>query len=173
MPFVTVCPLSQVAATVTATGASHLLSLINGDTPVPRPDAIAEENHLFLGMNDIVEPQDGMTLPGEQHVRDLLVFVAGWDRSRPMVVHCYAGISRSTAGAFIALCAARPDRDEAEIAARLRAASPTATPNARLVAIADTLLGRNGRMTSAIDAIGRGELATEGIPFRLPLEHDG
>jgi predicted protein tyrosine phosphatase len=172
MPFVTVCPLSQVAATVRTTGASHLVSLINTGTPVPRPDEIAAENHLFLGMNDIVEPQDGMTPPGEAHVRDLLAFVAAWDRARPMVVHCYAGISRSTAGAFITLCATRPDRDEAEIAARLRAASPTATPNARLVALADALLGRDGRMTRAIDAIGRGEFADEGIPFRLALRHD-
>jgi predicted protein tyrosine phosphatase len=124
-------------------------------------------------MNDIVEPQDGMIPPGEAHVESLLAFVGGWDRSRPMVVHCYAGISRSTAGAFIALCAARPDRDEAEIAQRLRAASPTATPNARLVALADTLLGRGGRMTSAIAAIGQGTFAAEGVPFRLALEHGG
>lgn len=173
MPFVSVCPLSQITATVTATGASHLVSLINTGTPVPRPHSIAERNHLFLGMNDIVEPQEGMTPPGEEHVRDLLVFIDSWDRSRPMVVHCYAGISRSTAGAFIALCATRPDRDEAEIAARLRAASPTATPNARLVAIADALLARGGRMSAAIAAIGTGEFAMEGVPFRLAIEHDG
>ena len=170
MPFLTVCPLSQVTATVAATGAGYLISLINSDTPVPRPEAIAERHHLFLGMNDIVEPQDGMTPPGEEHVQNLLAFVDQWDRSRSMVVHCYAGISRSTAAAFIAVCAARPDRSETEIAQRLRAASPTATPNARLVAIADDLLNRGGRMTAAVAAIGRGEFAMEGTPFRLELE---
>jgi len=173
MPFVTVCPLSQVTATVATTGASHLVSLINVGTAVPRPDTIAPANHLFLGMNDIVEPQEGMIHPGEDHVESLLAFVAAWDRTRPMVVHCYAGISRSTAGAFIALCAARPERDEADIARRLRAASPTATPNARLVAIADALLRRDGRMSRAVAAIGQGAFAMEGVPFRLPLEHDG
>jgi len=173
MPFVTVCPLSQVGATVASTGARHLVSLINSGTPVPRPDAIAEENHLFLGMNDIVEPQEGMTPPAEEHVLSLLAFVAAWDRSQPMVIHCYAGISRSTAGAFIALCAAQPERDEAEIARDLRAASPTATPNARLVALADALLARGGRMTAAIEEIGRGEFAMECVPFSLPLERGG
>ncbi len=62
-----------------------------------------------------------------------------------------------------------PERDEAEIAAALRAASPSATPNPRLVAIADGLLGRSGRMVAAIAAIGRGAEAFEGVPFTLAL----
>ncbi|WP_275428021.1 hypothetical protein, partial [Enterobacter hormaechei] len=61
------------------------------------------------------------------------------------------------------------DRDEAEIAADLRAKSPSATPNARLVAIADGLLRRDGRMIDAIARIGRGRDAFEGEPFWLPL----
>ena len=59
-----------------------------------------------------------------------------------MLIHCFAGVSRSTAAAFIAACALAPNRDEATIARALRAASPTATPNARLVALADAALGR-------------------------------
>ena len=94
----------------------------------------------------------------------------GWDRKAPLVVHCYAGISRSTAGAFISLCAVNPKRSEKDIAARIRAASPTATPNARLVAFADRLLDRKGRMVEAIDAIGRGETAFEGVPFGIEVE---
>jgi predicted protein tyrosine phosphatase len=85
-------------------------------------------------------------------------------------VHCYAGISRSTAGAYVAACALNPQRDERAIAHELRRASPTATPNARIVSLADGLLGRAGRMMAAINAIGRGEMAYEGIPFRLDLE---
>jgi predicted protein tyrosine phosphatase len=170
MPAVYVCPLSQIAPTVASTRASHLVSLINNGTLVARPETIPEPNHLFLGVNDIVEAQEGMVLPGEEHVRRLVDFADGWDRARPMVVHCYAGISRSTAAAFITLCTIRPARAEREIAERLRQASRFATPNARLIAIADTMLGRNGRMIEAIAAIGQGEMATEGIPFSLALE---
>ena len=173
MPFVCVCPLSQISATVASTEASHLVSLINDATLVVRPDSIAEDNHLFLGINDIVEPQDGMVLPAEEHVRRLIDFAGAWDRRRPMVVHCYAGISRSTAGAFIALCVTRPEQDEFGLARRLRAASPYATPNARLIAIADAMLGREGRMIAAIEEIGRGETAAESIPFMLALEERG
>jgi len=84
-------------------------------------------------------------------------------------VHCWAGISRSTAAAFVSVCALRPQRDEREIAKALRSVSPTATPNPRIVAFADGLLGRKGRMIAAIDEIGRGESAAEGVPFRLDL----
>ena len=93
----------------------------------------------------------------------------GWDRAEPMLIHCYAGVSRSTAAAFIAACALKPERDEFEVARALRAASPTATPNARLVALADAALGRDGRMSEAIAAIGRGEDCFEGTPFALEL----
>ena len=170
MPSVHVCPLSQIEKTVLAVEASHLVSLINNDTPVPRPASIAETNHLFIGINDIIEPQEGMVFPGAEHVSQLIAFAGAWDRQRPIVIHCYAGISRSTAAAFITVCLTRPERDEADIARRLRAASRFATPNARIVAIADDMLGRNGRMVDAVAAIGRGEMAMEGIPFALALE---
>jgi len=170
MPFVHVCSLARIATTVAEARASHLVSLINDDTAVVRPETIAEENHLFLGINDIIEPQDGMVLPGEEHVRRLIEFADRWDRTQPMVIHCFAGISRSTAAAFVTLCATRPERDERDIARRLRAASAIATPNALLVALADDILDRRGRMIEAIAAIGRGEMAIEGVPFALALE---
>jgi predicted protein tyrosine phosphatase len=84
-------------------------------------------------------------------------------------VHCFAGISRSTAGAYVAACALNPQRDELRIAQAIRRASPTAQPNARIVSIADALLKRDGRMVRAIDAIGPGHLAMEGNPFRLDI----
>ena len=50
-------------------------------------------------------------------VRTLLSFVRAWDRASPLVFHCWAGVSRSTAAAYISACSLAPDRDEAEIAA--------------------------------------------------------
>ena len=53
----------------------------------------------------------------------------------------------------------------------MRDASPTAMPNLRLVALADDLLGRKGRMIKAVDAHRpRRCSAYEGVPFRLDLE---
>ena len=170
MPAIHVCSLARLAATVDRAGASHVATLINAGTPVPRPVRIAEANHLFLGFNDITEPTEGLVPPGEEHVRRLIGFVDAWDRAAPMVIHCWAGISRSTAGAFIAMCRLHPERDEAEIASEIRTRSPSATPNGRLVRLADGVLGRNGRMVEAIAAIGRGQDAFEGDPFALALK---
>jgi predicted protein tyrosine phosphatase len=169
MPRIVVCPLSQVPASVNDHQASHLVTLINEGTPVERPSSIPAKHHLFLAFNDIIEPMEGMTPPAEEHARDLLSFVGAWDRRKPIVIHCFAGISRSTAAAFITLCALRPELAEADIAHSLRSASPFATPNIRLVGFADRVLERQGRMVSAIMSIGRGEMAYEGMPFVLPL----
>jgi len=165
-----VCSLARLHKTVEETGARHVISLIGDEVRIDRPAAIAAENHLRLRLHDISAPLDGYILPEAEHVADLLAFVRRWDRRAPLVVHCYAGISRSTASAFASVCALNPHRDEEGIARALRRASPTATPNIRIVALADRLLGRDGRMVAAIELIGRGELTTEGIPFRLELE---
>ncbi len=169
MPQIHVCPLSQIPATVQASGARSLVTLINSGTEVPRPREIAEGRHLFVAMSDIVLAEDGHILPGESHVADLLDFVRRWDRNQPLVIHCYAGVSRSTAAAYIAACALREDRCEYDIARELRARSPTATPNRLLVEIADRLLERDGRMVEAVAAIGRGAECFEGVPFALDL----
>ncbi|MHA6684732.1 tyrosine phosphatase family protein [Mesorhizobium sp. A556] len=165
-----VCPLSKVDQTVSKTGAGRLLSLLSAGMEMTRPASIVPENHLHLVMHDIVEAQDSMTLPGEAHVIRLLDFARSWDRSRPLVVNCYAGISRSTASAYIIAAALVPARDEEELARTLRWLSPSATPNPRLIATADAILGRDGRMIAAIKAIGRGADAFEGTPFGLEID---
>ncbi len=163
-----VCSLARLHQTVEDTGARHVITLLR-DIAVPTPPRIAPENHLVLGMDDICDPIDGYTVPADAHVRELVAFVQSWNRAAPIVVHCYAGISRSTAAAFVTACALNPARDEREIAWEIRRASRTAQPNARIVSLADTLLQRDGRMIHAIEVIGRGEAAYEGHPFRLDL----
>jgi predicted protein tyrosine phosphatase len=163
-----VCSLARLHRTVEDTGARHVITLLR-DIEVPTPPRIAPENHLVLGMDDICDPIDGYTVPGDAHVRELVTFVQGWNRAAPIVVHCYAGISRSTAAAFVTACVLNPGRDEREIAWEIRRASRTAKPNTRIVSLADTLLRRDGRMIRAIELIGPGEAAYEGDPFRLDL----
>lgn len=164
-----VCSLARLYDTVEVTRARHIVTLLRLTDRVTRPSRIAPENHLVLAVDDIVDPQEGYTAPAEDHVRRLIDFVGQWDRAAPMVVHCFAGISRSTAGAYVAACVLNPRRDEMEIAQSIRRASRTAQPNARIVGIADRLLKRDGRMIGAVEAIGPGTPAMEGNPFRLDL----
>jgi predicted protein tyrosine phosphatase len=164
-----VCPLTHVSTIVAKTGARSLVTLLSPGTQVERPSNVTPERHLHLAISDIVEPTPGQVLADATHLEELIGFVRAWDRAEPMVIHCFAGVSRSTAAAFVAACALKPDRDEFAIARALRAASPTATPNLRLVALADDALGRRGRMSQAIAAIGRGETCFEGPPFAMDL----
>ncbi len=164
-----VCSLARLHDTVEEIGASHVVTLLRDVDLIVRPRSIEPDNHLIVSVDDITCPMEGYTHPCEEHLRELLDFVQEWDRSAPLVVHCYAGISRSTAAAFSAACALNPEREEAAIAQALRRASPTATPNALIVSHADRLLGREGRMIAAIETIGRGRTASEGEPFRLDV----
>ncbi|MCW5695852.1 MAG: tyrosine phosphatase family protein [Bauldia sp.] len=169
MPTIHVCSLARLGPTVAASGASHMVSIVNAGTPVTRPATIAAERHLFLGFDDLAEPIAGMVAPSTAHVGRFIDFLGRWDQANPLVVHCFAGISRSTAGAFIALCALAPERDEEDIAAALRRASPYAFPNPLMVEHADAILGRGGRMTRAILGIGRGVETYDSAPFMLPV----
>jgi predicted protein tyrosine phosphatase len=165
-----VCSLARLYATVEETRARHIVTLLRLIDRVQRPANILEQNHLVLAVDDIVDEQAGCTAPAEDHVSRLIAFAKSWDRAAPMVVHCFAGISRSSAAAFTAACAINPERDEAQIARAIRNASPTAYPNPRIVSIADRLLKRQGRMIRAVESIGRGDLATEGHPFHIDLD---
>jgi predicted protein tyrosine phosphatase len=165
-----VCSLARLHHTVAQSRASHMVTLLRLIDRVERPQSIVAANHLILGMDDISMPMDGYVHPAEEHVHDLIDFVQRWDRGAPLVVHCYAGISRSTAGAFISACALNPSRDEATIARAIRKSSATAMPNIMLVSHADRILKRNGRMIEAVMALGPGRPSDEGEPFRLDLE---
>lgn len=165
-----VCSLARLHETVETIGASHIVTLISRDIEVERPRSILADNHLWLEMHDISTPLDGYILPEKRHIEELLTFVRRWDRTQPMVVHCHAGISRSSAAAFVAACALAPHRDERSIALAMRQASPTALPNVRIVSLADQALARNGRMVAAIKAMSPYSPCFSGaLPFRIDI----
>lgn len=165
-----VCSLADLHPTVKATGATHVLTVMAKVEQVERPPSVLQANHLRVAVDDITEAMDGFVAPSDSHVGQVLDFVRGWDRKAPLVIHCYAGISRSTASAFAAVCALNPHRDEVSIARQIRAASPSAYPNRLIVTLADAALGRQGRMVRALDDIGPGSMSVAGRPFRVELE---
>ena len=165
-----VCSLAALSETVRLTGASHVLTVMANVDQVLRPASVLPANHMKIAFDDITEPMDGFVAPSAEHVERVLSFVRGWDRSAPLVIHCYAGVSRSTASAFAAACALNPHRDEMVIARQIRSASPIANPNRLLVSLADKALGRDGRMLRALDDIGPASMMVEGKPFRVDLD---
>lgn len=166
---IVVSSLREAQEQIERHGASHVVSILGPETPHRNFDGIEQGRHLQLTFHDIALAAEGMLAPQAGHLDTLVTFYRGWDRSAPMLIHCWAGVSRSTAAAYIAKCMFEPKRDEEDIAWELREASPSATPNPRMIAMADELLGREGRMQKAIAEIGRGEDAFEGTPFILKL----
>jgi len=166
-----VCPLRLVEVTIAERRPSHLITLLSPEEMIGTPVGFDPARHLRLGVHDIAEPMDGLTHPDAALVEQFLDFASGWDASAPLLIHCWAGISRSTATAYALACARNPHADEYAIARALRQASRTAWPNRAIVAVADDILGRRGRMTEAVDEIGGNNYETEGVPFELAARH--
>ncbi|WP_374578226.1 tyrosine phosphatase family protein [Phenylobacterium sp.] len=162
-----ICGLAEAPGLIATRAPSHMITLLDGASLGEALSPLPPERHLKLAVNDIAEPAEGLVLPDEALVLRLLEFSRGWDASAPMLVHCWAGISRSTAGAFAIACDRNPHADEREIALHMRASAVHASPNRRIVALADTLLGRRGRMVQAVEAMGDYDY-TRARPFDLP-----
>jgi predicted protein tyrosine phosphatase len=172
MPKILVTPFSAVPQTIARHKPSHLVTLLSPDHMIDTPDGVEPHCHLKLGMNDIADAFAGDSPPDKDHIESLLEFGRTWNAEAPMLVHCWAGISRSTAAAYIVLCDRFGHGHEAALAQHLRAHAPHAYPNRLMVKLADNALDRGGRMIAAVEAIGRGRIVSEGDLAELPLALD-
>lgn len=172
MSYIVICPLENIAETAKAHNSSEMISLMSPGHDFDRPDAISKERHLKVGINDINFDTQGLVSPEETHVANVLEFARSWDQAHPLLIHCWFGVSRSPAAALLAMLAVAPDQDDFELANRLRKASPSATPNRRIVEIGDKLLNRGGKLSQAVNAIGRGREASQGSPFILDVRNN-
>ena len=162
-----VCGLRTAPELVLQHKVGSAIGILGPETKHPDFPSLSENQRLRLSFNDVDAPADGMVLASENDVQRMITFIKNWDQKAPMLIHCWAGISRSTATAFAALCILRPQEDEMVLAKELRAASASATPNRLITARVDMALGRQGRMVRAIESIGRGADAFEDSGFKL------
>jgi len=169
MPMILVSSLSAVERTIAQYRPSHMITLLSPEYMIETPRQIAAERHLRLAVNDVLEVWASDSPPSETHISRLIAFGRGWDAAATMLVHCWAGISRSMAAAYTLLCDRAGPGCESDIARELRARAAHAYPNALIVALADRALHRQGRMIEAVAGIGRGELVAEGCCVEFPL----
>ena len=107
---------------------------------------------MTIKFNDISLSNDDIHHEQRIACGRLINFLTSHDMRYPMLIHCTLGISRSTAAAYIALNLHLKNK-EYEIAQYLRSKIPYAVPNITLISIADSLLGSNGSMKVAIEAL--------------------
>jgi predicted protein tyrosine phosphatase len=168
-PMIHVSSLNALGSVTARLQSYDLLTLLSPDTPPTDWSALACERHVRLAFHDIVEPMPDLTAPDRDMMQAVLDFGRHTKPQRALLIHCWAGISRSSAAAFAIACDRNPGF-ERDIASELRRRAPFVTPNRLMVRLADDLLARQGRMVEAIDKIGRGAEAREGAPYELPLQ---
>ena len=133
-------------------GVSHVISILDPQTPEPEVFAAFPTHYReTYRFDDAIAPAAGLTLPEVTHIEAILRFgdaLAG-DVVEHLLVHCHAGVSRSTATVAILQAQANPGREE-EIFAAIREVRPRSWPNSRMIAIADELLGLEGALSQAM-----------------------
>jgi len=143
MPTFIVTSQKQACEIALKTNASHMLSLLDPGEKMVTPITIRPENHVLINFEDVERPSK--FAPTQQHVREILT----WGYTVPddnciAIVHCFAGISRSTA-AGLALNIQRFGFNAEKLSKWLEH-RPNAWPNSLIARYADDLLGLNGKL---------------------------
>ncbi|HEY6983066.1 tyrosine phosphatase family protein [Reyranella sp.] len=147
----TICGIPELPQHASG-GVSHVLSII--DTHEPRPDALDnyfEIDHLLLRFDDVVAEYPGFEACTPEHIRKVLEFGerAHAARDSHVLIHCHAGVSRSTAAAAILMAQHAPGEEEAAFL-RLLELRKHGWPNTRMIEFADRLLKRDGAMLNGL-----------------------
>jgi len=170
----TICGLGELEDHHQA-GVTHLLSIIDPDTPRPPLFSFAPpRERLTLRFHDVILPHPDYVPPRRSDMEQVLAFGRTLPDGDPahLLVHCHMGISRSTAAATAILLQAHPDLHEDAALEHIRSIRPRAWPNSLMIGFTDQLLGREGRLTDALGRLYRRQLQTH-PQFAEPLRSGG
>ena len=153
----TICGIPELGSHCEA-GVTHVLSILDPDWPDPPDfDDYAPHRRIALRFHDIIDLLPGRRAPTRDDVARLLAF--GQELSDAdschLLVHCHAGVSRSTAATALILAQAHPKRPIDEVFDAVSRIRPRAWPNLRILEFGDELLDRRGEIVAAVSAIYR------------------
>lgn len=152
----TICGVTELPEAA-ALAPSHAISILDPETPVPQPLRTLPDlvRHDLRFHDDIAERPDRQA-PTAADVNRLLEIgeALRGEAVEHLLVHCWAGVSRSTAMAIALMAQAAPGRED-EIPDTLLATRSPAWPNSVIVEIADAALGAGGRLIAAKEEIFR------------------
>jgi predicted protein tyrosine phosphatase len=164
LPFaITVCGIDELHG-YCAAGASHVLSILDPKRPVPEAFGIfGEHKKLELRFDDIIDETEGKRQPNLEDVERILEFgrdLLNKPGSDPhLLVHCHAGISRSTASMALLIAQAMPQLPASDVMAMVHNIREKAWPNLRLIELGDARLQRGGSLVRAAYALYKLQLA--------------
>jgi predicted protein tyrosine phosphatase len=143
-----ICGIEELHAAPLET-ARRVVSILEPTAPLPPALAEFRGDLLVLRFDDVIVPGGKYRAPEREDIERLLEFDREHVENDTLVIHCTAGISRSTA-AFAILAAQRHPAAEAEVFAELRAIRPRAWPNSLMIALADEILEARGRLVGEL-----------------------
>jgi predicted protein tyrosine phosphatase len=165
----TICGIEELAGHCdpgAVPGVTHVLSILDPGWPDPEPIRNFDLNRrLKLHFHDVIEPVPGWIPPERWDVELLLAFGRNLSETahrnwtavteHHLLVHCHAGVSRSTASAILLLAQSEPHRPAHDIVGQVIRLRPRAWPNLRIIEIGDALLGRDGEIVTSVSTLYR------------------
>lgn len=165
-----ICSLFDMHHYASTLQPGFLVSAIQPEFQPETPPEVTAARHHRMAVHDITDPALGSVHTQHDHIEDLINFLQAWSTSNEsLLIHCYAGISRSTAVALLALFI-KKQCAELDAALALRTAAPHARPNRLIISLADEILALNGRLVAALEAMGSGIPAIEGSLVSLSID---
>ena len=122
--------------------------------------AYGEHRRLELRFDDVIEPAPDKIMPGEDDVARILAFGRSLaeEPGARLLVHCHAGISRSTAAMLLILAQSLPDQKADALVETVHGIREKAWPNLRLVELGDAMLQRRGSLVRQVHELHRLQL---------------
>ena len=153
-----VCSLKDLETVCESVNPSHVISVIDPGYAPSTP--VGVKHHLKLGFDDIIKVSSDnkifrmntdeipQTPPDENHINLISNFADSWNKSSPVVIHCWCGVSRSMATATYFMC--REDLSNIERNIKyIRKIAPHANPNKKLIKLFENILNLDNEISSA------------------------
>lgn len=153
-PNITVCGLSEINS---KPKSNYAISILSFESPNNYFPYLEFKNHMKLYFDDVsyVETNKkwGIVSPSQVDIEKIVLFgryvLENSKENDEFLIHCAAGISRSTAATFIILCDWMGEGREKEALKYLEIIRPNLWPNSLMVSFGDKVLNRNGKMIDA------------------------
>ncbi len=155
-----VCSLNDLENVCESVKPSHIISVIDPGYEPQTPKEV--QNHLILNFDDIIKISESNTiyrlpgnlnkqiLPNLNHVNKIAQFVETWDQTKPIVIHCWCGVSRSMATATFLLCKINSQNIDKNVRF-IRSVAPHANPNKLMLSMFEKFLNIDNEITQAYE----------------------
>ena len=153
-----VCSLKDLESVCESVKPSHVISVIDPGYAPKTPSGVNQ--HLKLGFDDIIKVSKDNHIfrlntnevpqipPNKSHTNSIIEFSDTWDQTKPIVIHCWCGVSRSMAAASYILCKADILNIQRNIR-YIRSIAPHANPNRVLVNLFEEALNVGNKISEA------------------------